>query len=173
MIMTNGILLTARLILAATFLPSAVAHLSNISGLAAKISAMGFLYGEVIAAAVTLTEAVAPLAVVIGLVPRLSACTLLIASLVTTGILHRFWELEGAARQIEQTQFIAQLGIIAALLFYLLTGPGAWSWHGWWSGNRSMGKPVTKKKPPRSRMARSRPTTSRSAPVDQDLADAA
>lgn len=87
MIMTNGILLTARLILAATFLPSAVAHLSNISGLAAKISAMGFPYGEVIAAAVTLTEAVAPLAVVIGLVPRLSACTLLIASLVTTGIL--------------------------------------------------------------------------------------
>ena len=173
MILTNGALLTGRLILAAAFLPPAIAHLSNISGLAVRISVKGIPYGDVIAAAVALTETVAPLAIVIGLIPRLSASTLLIASLVTTGILHPFWELEGAARQIEQTLFIGQLGTVAALLFYLVTGPGAWSWQGWRRGNGPKRKPVAKTKQSRPRVARPRPTTSRSAPADEDLADAA
>jgi uncharacterized membrane protein YphA (DoxX/SURF4 family) len=174
MTMTNGILLSGRVLLAAAFLPPAVARLSNISGFAVSLSAKGLPYGEVIAAAVTLAETVGPLALIVGVAPRLSACALIAATVITTGTLHRFWEVGGAARQAEQTLFIAQFGIIGALLLYLVTGPGAWSWQAWWRTDPKKPKPAAKsKKPPRPRAARPRPVPSRPSPPDEELADAA
>ncbi|MFC4173683.1 DoxX family protein [Microvirga sp. GCM10011540] len=168
--MTNGILLAGRLLVAASFAPPAVAHMSNISGFAARISAKSIPYGDIMAATIALTEVVGPLAIVIGLAPRLSASALVAASVIATGIMHRFWELEGAARQMEQSLFIAQLGTIAALLLYLVTGPGAWSLQGWWHGNAPKRKPPAKKRASRPRT--SRPGPSRPSPADEELADA-
>jgi putative oxidoreductase len=174
MMMTNGILLVGRVLLATCFLPQAVARLSNISGFAVSLSGRGVPYGEVIAAAVTLAGIVGPLALIVGVAPRLSACALITAMAITTGTLHRFWDLAGAARQAEQTLFLAQFGIIAALLLYLVTGPGAWSWQAWWRADARKPKPAAKnKKPPRPRAARPRPVPSRPSPADEDLADAA
>jgi uncharacterized membrane protein YphA (DoxX/SURF4 family) len=174
MTITNGILLSGRVLLAAGFLPPAVAQLSNISGFAVSLSAKGLPYGEVIAAAVTLAETAGPLALIVGVAPRLSACALIAATVITTGTLHRFWDLAGAARHAEQTLFIAQFGIIAALLLYLVTGPGAWSWQAWWRGEGKKPKPAAKnKKPPRARAARPRPVSSRPSPADEEMADAA
>jgi uncharacterized membrane protein YphA (DoxX/SURF4 family) len=158
---TDGILLAGRVLLGACFLPPAVARLSNISGFAVSLSAHGVPYGEGIAAAVTLTETVGPLALIVGFTPRLSASALIAATVITTGTLHRFWALGGVARQVEQTLFMAQFGIIAALLFYLMTGPGGWSWQAWWRGEGKKPKPAAKKKP-------SRPSLN-----DAELADAA
>ena len=38
------------------------------------------------------------------------------AVVITTGMLHRFWDMSGGARTVEQAIFMAQLGIAAALL---------------------------------------------------------
>jgi uncharacterized membrane protein YphA (DoxX/SURF4 family) len=151
MTMTNAILLSGRVLLAAAFLPPAVARLSNVSGFAVSLSAKGLPYGEVIAAAVTLAETVGPLALIVGIAPRLSASALIAATAITTGTLHRFWDLAGTARQAEQMLFLAQFGIIAALLLYLVTGPGAWSWQAWWRADAKKPKPAAKnKKAPRA-----------------------
>jgi putative oxidoreductase len=174
MTMTNGILLSGRVLLAAAFLPQAVARLSNISGFAVSLSAKGVPYDEVIAAAVTLVETVGPLALIVGVAPRLSACALITATVITMGTLHRFWDLAGAARQAEQTLFLAQFGIIAGLLLYLVTGPGAWSWQAWWRADPKKPKPAARnRKPSRPRAARPRPAPSRPSAADEDLADAA
>jgi putative oxidoreductase len=173
MTMTNAILLSSRVLLATCFLPQAVARLSNISGFAVSLSAQGVPYGEVIAAAVTLAETVGPLALIAGFAPRLSACAMIAATVITTGTLHRFWDLAGAARQAEQTLFLAQFGIIAALLLYLVTGPGAWSWQAWWRADAKKPNPSAKKKPQRPRAARPRPVPSRPSPADEKWADAA
>jgi putative oxidoreductase len=174
MTMTNGILLVGRVLLATCFLPQAVARLSNISGFAVSLSAKGLPYGEATAAAVTLAETVAPLALIVGFAPRLSASALIAATAITTGTLHRFWDLAGAARHAEQTLFLAQFGIIAGLLLYLVTGPGAWSWQAWWRADAKKPKTAAKnRKPPRPRAARPRPVRSRPSPGNEDLADAA
>jgi putative oxidoreductase len=175
MTMTNGILLSGRMLLATWFLPQAFARLSNISGFAVSLSAKGVPYGEVVAAAVTLAGIVGPLALIVGIAPRLSASALIAATVITTGTLHRFWELAGAAaRQAEQTLFLAQFGIIAALLLYLVTGPGAWSWQAWWRADPKKPKPAARnRKPSRPRAARPRPAPSRPSPSHEDLADAA
>ncbi|MXQ12653.1 DoxX family protein [Microvirga makkahensis] len=153
---TNGILLLGRLLLACCFLPSAIVRLTNISGFAAALTLKGIPYGDIVAAGIAVAEIVAPLALILGLAPRLSAMVLIATLVVTTGALHRFWEYGGLNRQMEEALFLAHAGILSGLLFYLLLGPGAWSWQGWWGGAGTR-KPAKKKRQSRPRAARPKP----------------
>jgi putative oxidoreductase len=163
----NGILLLNRLLLAGCFLPAAIGRIANISGFAATLTMKGVPYGDVAATLIVLAEVFGPLALVLGLAPRLSASALVAALVVTTGTLHRFWEYGGLTRQAEQAVFLSHLGVLAGLLFYAITGPGAWSWQAWWRGLADTRKAPAKKQP-RARAPRPRP-----APAREEFADAA
>jgi len=169
----NGILLAGRVLLASCFIPSAIIRASNISGFAASLSAAGLPYTDALAALIVLVEVFGPLAVILGLAPRSSACALLGVSVVTTGVLHRFWEVPGVARHLQQAVFMSQIGIISALLLYIVTGPGAWSWHDWWKGAGEKRKPAAKKKSPRPRTTRTKPGPVRPVQNDDGWVDAA
>lgn len=176
---TNGILLLGRVLLACCFLPAAIGRLANISGFAAALTLKGIPYGDIVATAISVAEIVAPLALVVGLAPRLSASALIVTLAISTGTLHRFWEYGGLNRVAEQALFLANLGVLSGLLFSLLTGPGAWSWQGWWNG-LGAGKPAKKKRPSRPRAAKPKPKPKpKAAPVrpveddEDDFANAA
>jgi putative oxidoreductase len=170
---TNGILLLNRLLLAGCFLPPALTRLTNISGFAAGLTMKGIPYGDVIATIIAVAEIVAPLALMLGLAPRVSASALIATLLITTGALHRFWEYGGLTRQGEQAIFLANLGVLAGLLFSMLVGPGAWSWQGWWAGMGAK-KPAKKKRQSRPRAAKPKPAPVRPMDDDEDeFADAA
>ena len=130
----NGALLLGRVMLAGCFVPSGLAKLSNISGFAVSLAAVGVPFPGAVATGCVLANIFGPLALIIGIAPRLTAGALIAVTAVTTALLHRFWEYGGGIRQIEQATFLAHLGITAGLLFYIVSGPGAWSWQGWWSG---------------------------------------
>jgi len=164
---TNGILLLNRLLLAGCFLPPAVGRLANISGFAAALTMKGVPYGDVVAAAIVIIEIVAPLALILGLAPRLSASALIASLVVTTGALHRFWEYGGLTRAGEQGLFLANLGVLAGLLFYSLVGPGAFGWHGWWGAGRTK-KPAKKKRQSRPRTAKPKPKPAPVQPMDDE-----
>jgi uncharacterized membrane protein YphA (DoxX/SURF4 family) len=164
---TNGILLLGRLLLACCFLPPAIARLTNISGFAAALTLKGIPYGDIVATAIVVAEIVAPLALILGLAPRLSAAALIAAVAITTGALHRFWEYGGLNRQAEQALFLANLGVLSGLLFYLLVGPGAWSWQGWWGGMGAK-KPAKKKRQSRPRAAKPKPKPAPARPMEDD-----
>ncbi|HZW47075.1 MAG TPA: DoxX family protein [Microvirga sp.] len=164
---TNGILLLGRLLLAGCFLPPAIARLTNISGFAAALTLKGIPYGDIVATAIVVVEIVAPLALILGLAPRLSAAALIAAVAITTGTLHRFWEYGGLNRQAEQALFLANLGVLSGLFFYLLMGPGAWSWQGWWSGMGAR-KPAKKKRQSRPRTAKPRPKPAPTRPLEDE-----
>jgi len=174
---TNGILLLNRLLLVCCFLPPAVTRLTNISGFAAALTMKGIPYGDIVATAIVVIEIVAPLALILGLAPRVTAAALIASLVVTTGTLHRFWEYGGLNRQGEQAVFLAHLGVLSGLLFYLLVGPGAWSWQGWWRGAGAR-KPAKKKRQSRPRAAKPKPAPVRTAPDrsmddEDEFADAA
>jgi uncharacterized membrane protein YphA (DoxX/SURF4 family) len=165
---TNWILLLGRLTMAACFLTPALTRVSNISGFSFQLAAAGMPYPSAVASAVVIAEVFGPLALVLGLAPRSAAAALISATIVTTGTLHRFWEIAGPmARQGEQTAFLAGAGLIAGLLFYAASGPGAWSWQAWWRGMADTRKAPAKKQP-RARAPRPRP-----APAREEFADAA
>jgi putative oxidoreductase len=153
---TNGILLLNRLLLAGCFLPPALGRLTNISGFAAALTMKGIPYGDVVATAIVIIEIVAPLALILGLAPRVSAAALIPALVITTGALHRFWDYGGLTRAGEQALFLANLGVLSGLLFYMLVGPGAYSWQGWWGGMGAK-KPAKKKRQSRPRVAKPKP----------------
>jgi putative oxidoreductase len=172
----NGVLLLNRLLLAGCFLPAAIGRAANISGFAATLNMKGMPYGDVVATVVVMAEVFGPLALALGLAPRLSASVLIAALVVTTGTLHRFWDYGGLTRQAEQAVFLSHLGVLAGLLFYTLTGPGAWSWQALWKGIGSPSKPAAKAKkrqPSRPRTPKPRPAPVRQAIDDDELADAA
>jgi uncharacterized membrane protein YphA (DoxX/SURF4 family) len=171
--MTNGVLLAGRVLMAACFLPPAIAHLSNISGFAATLSAKGLPYANVVSALVVLAELFGPLALIGGFAPRLSGSILVAATAVTTLAQHRFWEFTGAARHAEQAIFMANLGIAAGLMFYLVSGPGALSWQSWWSGEARSRKPAARKKVSRPRSSKPRPAQAKPAPAEDEFAEAA
>jgi putative oxidoreductase len=172
---SDGVLLAARMLLASSFISAAVAHVSNVSGLAAALALKGMPSAALVAAAVTVAEVAGPALLALGIAPCLTASVLLGAVVITTGTLHRFWDMSGGARDLEQAMFMAQLGIAAGLLLYLISGPGRWSWRAWVRGARTGKQGRKKSSPQRSRQHSSRPQpgAARPAASDDKLADAA
>jgi putative oxidoreductase len=149
----NGSLLLGRLLLAACFIPSGLAKLSNISGFALSLAAAGVPSPGTVATGCVLANVFGPLALACGIAPRTTAAALIAVTAATTGLLDRFWELDGMLRKAEQATFLAHLGIIAGLLFYLVSGPGAWSWEGWWRGALEGRAAPGRKQSPRAQAA--------------------
>ena len=164
--MTNGVLLVGRLMMAACFIPSALKRWSNISGFSFQLAAAGMPYPSAVATGLGLVEVFGPLALVLGVAPRVVAGILITALVLTTGALHRFWDVAGvAARNAEQAVFIANAGLVAGLLFYAVSGPGSWGWHALWRGAQ---RPAPSKKP-----ARPRAQKPRRAAESEEFAEAA
>lgn len=165
--MTNGVLLAGRLILAASLLPEAAARAANVSGFGLQLWMKGMPYPTAAASAVVVAQLIGPVALILGCAPRLTAAVLITATVTTTGVMHRFWELAGTARQAEQALFLAQVGLVAGLLFYAAAGSGAWSWQAWWRRDRAKPKAAPRKKP------RPRPAAARPARAQDELSEAA
>jgi putative oxidoreductase len=165
-------LLVGRLLLAASFAPQAFAHASNISGLAFSLAQKGIPYADAASAMIVLVEVFCPLALVLGVVPRLAPAMLFAVTLLINGALHRFWQFSGAARQIEQSIFTAQLGILAALLLAFVAGPGAFSVQRFRTSFPAAPKSApTKKKASRPKATKPKPV--RAVRDEDDYADAA
>jgi uncharacterized membrane protein YphA (DoxX/SURF4 family) len=158
--------LAGRLILAASLLPDAIVRATNVSGFGLQLWMKGMPYPTAVASGVVVAELIGPMALVLGLAPRLTATVLIATTVITTGILHRFWDLAGAARQAEQALFLAHAGLIAGLLFYAVAGPGAWSFKALWSRGAAKPKPAAKRKP------RARSTAARQVKAQDELAEA-
>jgi putative oxidoreductase len=51
---------------------------------------------------------------------------------MASGTTHRYWEFtEAVVRRAQEINFYKNVGIIAGVLFYFVSGPGAWSFARW------------------------------------------
>jgi putative oxidoreductase len=122
-------LLIARLLLAALFLPSGIEKLMmGFPAFTGQLASRGLPFPEAFAVLAIAIEVLAPIALILGVYPRTSAVALIAFVVMATAISHRFWEfVEPAARRGQEINFYKNLAIIAGLLFYYVSGPGAWS----------------------------------------------
>lgn len=171
--MKNRVLLAGRLTMAACLLPEAVARAINVSGFGLQLWMKGMPYPTAVASGVVVAELIAPVALVLGLAPKLISAVLVTTTVITTGILHRFWELTGAARETEQALFLAHAGLVAGLLFYALAGPGAWSFQALWRRDAAKPKASARPKTAAKTKPRGKPAASRPPKTHEDLAEAA
>jgi putative oxidoreductase len=121
-------LLLGRLLMAALFLTGGIPKaLQGYGGAFAKyLGGQGVPYPEIVAAVGVGIEVLVPIALILGVFPRLSAALLIAFVIVATGIAHRFWEFPEAQRPNQMNHFLKNIAVIAGLLFYYVSGPGAW-----------------------------------------------
>jgi putative oxidoreductase len=119
------VLLVARLAVAALFLPSGFSKLFGLSGFAAFLAGKGVPFPEVLAFVGAAAEVAGPVALVLGIAPRLTAVALVAFTLVATLISHAYWDVPEAARKAQEIQFFKNVAIVGGLLFYFVSGPGA------------------------------------------------
>ena len=123
----DAALLFGRLLIAALLLPSGIEKLLGFSKFAASLSAKGLPYAKVLAGIDVGIEVLGPIALIIGLWPRWVALVLLAVTLVTAWTTYRLPVFGAAFQQLRQVQLMMSLAIIAGLVFYFASGPGAWS----------------------------------------------
>jgi len=121
-------LLLGRLFLAALFLPSGISKAMGFGAFAASLATKGLPYSEAWAAAAVAVEILGPVALILGVAPRWTSLVLIAFVIMATVTTHRYWEFtEVAARRAQEINFYKNGGIVAALLFYFVSGPGVWS----------------------------------------------
>ncbi len=122
-------LLLGRLLMASQFLiagiPKALQGYGG--GFAQYLGSQGVPYPEIVGAIAVAIEVLVPVALVLGLWPRISALLLIAFVIVATGLAHRFWEFPEAQQQAQMNNFLKNVALIGGLLFYYVSGPGAWS----------------------------------------------
>jgi putative oxidoreductase len=134
----DALLLLARLLMAALFLPSGIAKAMNLAPFTQMLDNNGLPYAEVWAYAAVGVEILGSIALIVGVLPNATALLLIAFVVVATGISHRFWEFaDTAARRGQEISFYKNIGIVAGLLFYLVSGAGSWSLAGLLSGKPS------------------------------------
>lgn len=132
----DGMLLAARLLLAASLLPTGIARALNVSGFALSLAGAGVPSPNAVATAAVIVQVFGPLALILGVLPRLTGLALAGFAVATAVLLHGFWAYAGGAALTERTLFLADLGLAGGFLIYAMAGPGAWSWQGWRRASR-------------------------------------
>jgi len=119
--------LLGRLFIAALLLPTGLQKLMNFSKFAASVASKGLPFPKVWAMLDVTVEVLGPIALIIGLWPRWTALVLVALMVVTTWTTYQFAMLTAPFRQPQPVQLMKSLAVIAGLLFYFASGPGAWS----------------------------------------------
>jgi len=116
--------LLGRLLIAAIFLMSGIAKLTDTSGTVAHMTAAGIPYPETLAMVAGVAEVLGAVSLAIGLLTRVGSVGLILFMIPTTVIFHGFWSYEGAERVPQMINFMKNLAIIGGLATLAAFGAG-------------------------------------------------
>lgn len=123
----DAILLLARVLLMLLFLLSGWSKLTGFAGTVGYMASLGAPLPWLAAAIAVLMEVFVAIAILLGFYTRPLAFLFALFVLGTALLGHAFWNMEGAARAANNTQFLKNLAIMGGLLLLGLTGPGRFS----------------------------------------------
>jgi putative oxidoreductase len=119
-------LLMGRVFVAALFLPHGFHKLMNFWSFAASLGAKGVPYSNAIAVVAVVAEILGPLTLILGLWPRGTALVLAVLTILKIATTYRSgWGAIFLPRR--NVELYRNLAILGGLLFYFVSGPGAWS----------------------------------------------
>jgi putative oxidoreductase len=116
--------LFGRLLIAAIFLTSGIAKLTDLPGTVAKMTSKGIPYADTLAMVAGVSEVLGAVALVFGLLTRVGAVGLILFMIPTTLIFHAFWNFHGAERMPQMVNFMKNLAIIGGLATLAAFGAG-------------------------------------------------
>jgi putative oxidoreductase len=107
--------LIGRFLIAAIFLMSGIAKLTDTSGTVTHMTSMGIPYPETLAIVAGVAEVLGAVSIALGLLTRVGAFGLILSMIPTTVIFHGFWNYHGAERLPQMVNFMKNLAIIGGL----------------------------------------------------------
>jgi putative oxidoreductase len=123
----DPLLLIARVLMGYIFLLGGWGKLLGLAGFSAYLERQGLPASYPLAVLGAGVEFLGGLALIFGIVTRFAALALVAFTLVATGIAHRFWEFDEAARGGQATSFNKNMTMIGGLLALIVAGPGRFS----------------------------------------------
>ena len=135
----DTLLLVGRLILGVIFVTSGFEKLLALDGFTANLAGKGVPLSWFFARLGAGVEFFGGLAIVLGLATRLSSLLMLAFVVVATGISHRYWEFDGAARVAQSTNFFKNLSIAGGFILLFAAGSGRFAIDGIFRGRKNGG----------------------------------
>ncbi|MDO8274072.1 MAG: DoxX family protein [Serpentinimonas sp.] len=123
----NPLALSARLLLAALFLPAGINKIGGFSGTAAYIGSVGLPFPELGAVIAIAIEVLCGIALILGLGTRYAALVLAGFTLVASFFFHAYWAMPAEQQMMQQILFMKNIGLIGGLLALAALGAGAYS----------------------------------------------
>ncbi|MFL6566874.1 MAG: DoxX family protein [Burkholderiales bacterium] len=129
-------LLVSRIALCALFIPGGLRKLMDLAAFTATLHKQGVPLADVLAPIGAGVEFFGGIAVLLGLQLRIATLLMIVFTLIASFIAHRFWEFEGPARQMQQTQFFKNLAIIGGFFALWAAGAGRYALDRLWQRER-------------------------------------
>ena len=124
-------LLIARIAMAALFIPGGLRKLMDLGAFAATLHKQNVPLADVLAPIGACVEFFGGIAVLVGIQLRVATLLMILFTIIATFIAHRFWEFEGPARQMQQTNFFKNLAIIGGFCALWAAGAGRFALDRW------------------------------------------
>jgi putative oxidoreductase len=128
----DQLLLVGRILLGGIFVLSGYGKLMGLAAFAASLETKGVPFASGLALIGACVEFFGGLAIVLGIEVRYAAMLMTAFVIVATLISHRFWELQGALRQAQTTQFSKNMAIIGGFVLLLAAGGGRFALERLW-----------------------------------------
>jgi putative oxidoreductase len=119
--------LVGRILIAAIFVTSGFAKLTDPAGAAGYMTHVGIPNADVLVYVAGVAELLGGLALIFGFLTRLAALGLILALIPTTLLFHNFWTMEGAEAKMQMANFMKNLAIMGGLATVFAHGPGRFS----------------------------------------------
>jgi putative oxidoreductase len=119
--------LIARFLIAAIFVVSGTAKLTDTAATAAHMTEMGIPYADTLAMIAGAAEIVGAISIALGFLTRIGSIGLVLFMIPTTLIFHAFWNYEGKERLPQMVNFMKNLAIMGGLTSLFAFGAGRFS----------------------------------------------
>jgi putative oxidoreductase len=117
----------ARILIAAIFIISGIAKLTDTSGTVEHMVKAGIPAADTLVYVAAFAELLGGIAVLFGFLTRLAGVGLIISMVITTLFFHNFWALTGDEQQAQMINFMKNLAIIGGLFMVVANGAGRYS----------------------------------------------
>jgi len=122
-----GSALVARILIAAIFIMSGIAKLTDPAGTAEHMVKAGIPAADSLVYVAAFAEIAGGIAVLFGFLTRLAGVGLIILMIITTIAFHHFWTLTGDEQKAQMINFMKNLAIIGGLFMLVANGAGLYS----------------------------------------------
>ena len=125
--MRPGTALVARILLAAIFLISGIAKVTDSAGTMAHMTAHGVPAADILVWVAGFAEIAGGLSIALGLLARIGALGLIVFLIPTSILFHDFWNLTGQEQIAQMANFMKNVAIAGGLALIVAYGPGRYS----------------------------------------------